>query len=135
MIAAIVLLTLASTSGCDLATIHGGGAVHEALGQRAVSILAAAAAAGPKAEASLNTLVDPSASFDLIIGDVGSPGTGVAGARSFAKTINADKFVFLGWDYMDIPADACARQLVNVDFINTRDQRSHASSLRFSRLA
>jgi hypothetical protein len=123
MLVAVMLLAIAPASGCDLAGISGGRAVHEALGRRAVSIIGAATAPGRKADVLLNTLVERSASFDLVIGDVGLPGTGVAGARSFAKTINADEFRFLGWDYMDIPADACGKQSITVDFISNRDQR------------
>ncbi|WP_380783518.1 hypothetical protein [Sphingomonas sp. R86520] len=123
MIAAFILLASAPVSGCDLAHINGARAVHEALGQRAVKIMAAAAATSPKADALLSDLVDESASFNLIIGDVGSPNAGIAGARSIAQTIKADEFRYLGWDYMDLPADGCGKQLITVDFINNHDQR------------
>jgi hypothetical protein len=123
MIAAFMLLASAPASGCDLAHISGARAVHETLGQRAVKIMAAAAATGPKADALLDALVDQSASLNLIIGDVGLPNTGIAGARSIARTIKADEFRFLGWDYMDLPADGCGKQLITVDLINNHDRR------------
>lgn len=123
MIAALALLAIAPASGCDLADIDGTRAVHDALSRRAIEIMTAAVTEGKKADALLDALVDRSASFNLIIGDVGSPGTGVTGARSIAKTILADEFRYLGWDYMDLPADACGKHLVTVDFINNRDRR------------
>jgi hypothetical protein len=87
MMAAIMLLASAPTLGCDLADMTGARAVHDALGRRAVKIMGAAATLGPNADAVLDDLIDPSADFNLVIGDMGSPGTGVAGARSFAKAI------------------------------------------------
>lgn len=47
----------------------------------------------------------------------------MAGARSFAKAINADEYRFLGWDYMDLPTDPCGKQSITVDFISSRNQR------------
>ena len=133
MYAAVMLLAFTPASGCDLAHISGARAVHEALERRAVRIMAAATTPGPKADTLLGTLIDQSASFDLIIGDVGSPGTGIAGARSLAKIIKADEFRYLGWDYMDIPADVCSKQKVTVDFINRRDQRISQLEFTFER--
>jgi len=125
MIAAILLLAVnAPISGCDLADIKTARSLHEALGRRAAKIIAAASAGGPNANALLDGLIDQSASFALGAGDVGRPlGTGVAGARSLAETMNADQFRFLGWDYMDSPADACGKQSIKVDFISSTDRR------------
>lgn len=125
MIAAILLLAVnAPISGCDLADIKTARSLHEALGRRAAKIIAAASAAGPNADALLDGLIDQSASFALGAGDVGRPlGTGVAGARSLAETMNADQFRFLGWDYMHSPADACGKQSIKVDFISSTDRR------------
>jgi len=117
-----MLLATAPPSGCDLVNISGALAVHEALSRRAIEIVAAAGATGPRAEALLERLIDPSASFDLIIGDVGSPGTGVPGARAIAKSMKANEYRLLGWDYMDIPADPCGKQSIVVDFISSRDR-------------
>lgn len=36
-----------------------------------------------------------------------------------ATAMNADQFQFLGWDYMDSPSDACGKQTITVDFINS----------------
>lgn len=72
-------------------------------------------------DAGLATLVAPSASFSLGAGDVGRPlGTGVDGARALTRTMNADSYRFLGWDYMDTPADPCAKLQVTVEFIDSR---------------
>jgi hypothetical protein len=125
MIAAFMLLAAGVPApGCDLSNISTARALHETLGRRAAKIVAAASARGAGKDALLDGLVDKSASFDLGVGDVGRPlGTGVAGARSLAETMNADQFRFLGWDYMDRPADACGKQSVSVDFISNTDQR------------
>jgi hypothetical protein len=133
MIAAIMLLATAPASGCDLAEVHSARAAYEALGQRAITIIAAASTPGPKVDVFLDGLVDNSASFDLLIGDVGSPGIGIAGARAIANTIKADEFRFLGWDYMDGPADACGKQTVTVEFVSSRDRRISQIEFTFQR--
>lgn len=33
--------------------------------------------------------------------------------------MKADQFRFLGWDYMDSPADACGKQSITVEFISS----------------
>jgi hypothetical protein len=123
MIAALMLIAATPTSGCDLGNLNSSRAVYEALGRRAIDIIAAGSTGGQRADDLLDRLVDPSASFDLVIGDVGSPGIGAAGARALAKTVNADEFRFLGWDYMDGPAVACREQKVTLDFISSRRHR------------
>jgi hypothetical protein len=136
MIAAFMLLAASAPApGCDLSNISTARALHEILGRRAAKIVAAAASArGAAKDALLDGLVDKAASFDLGVGDVGRPlGTGVAGARSLAATMNADQFRFLGWDYMDSPADACGKQSVSVDFISNTDQRVSQVEFTFER--
>jgi hypothetical protein len=125
MIAAILLLAAnAPVPVCDLANINTARSLHEALARRAAQIVAKASAGGLKADDSLDSLIDPSAIFALGAGDVVRPlGTGVAGARSLAETMDADQFRFLGWDYMDGPADACGKASITVDFISSGDQR------------
>lgn len=44
--------------------------------------------------------------------------------------MNADSYRFLGWDYMDKPADACSTQKVEVEFIN--NQRGRVSRVEFT---
>src|SRR5690606_36668736 len=79
----------------------------------------------------LAALVTPSASFSLGAGDVGRPlGTGADGARELARMINADTYRFLGWDYMDMPANACSNQEVEVEFIDS--QGKHVSRIKFT---
>ncbi|GLQ98178.1 hypothetical protein GCM10007863_25980 [Dyella mobilis] len=71
-------------------------------------------------DAGLAALVAPSASFNLGAGDVARPlGTGVDGARALAQAMKADTYRFLGWDYMDMPADPCSKQKVEVEFIDS----------------
>jgi hypothetical protein len=131
MIAAFILLATAPASGCDLADIRLARAVHEALGQRAVKIMVVAAATGPKDEALLDALVERSASFNLLIGDSELQDTGIAGARMIAQIIKADEFRFFEWSLMDVPADGCGKQLITVDFINNRTQRTSQIEFTF----
>ncbi len=47
-------------------------------------------------------------------------GTGVDGARTLAHAMQADSYRFLGWDYMNMPADPCSRQKVEVEFVDSQ---------------
>jgi len=125
------LIAAASISHCDLASIKGGRAVHDILSRRAVEIMAAAATMGPESDKLLDALVEEDASLTVVVGDVGLPGVGKMGARSLAKRIGPDEFRSLGWDYMDIPFDACRKQTVTVDFIANRDHRISRLSFTF----
>ena len=108
--------TFAAPSGCDLPEITGSRELHQFLSLRAVEVVKRAA----NQDDGLATLIAPSASFSLGAGDVGRPlGTGVDGARELARTMNADTYRFLGWDYMDMPADACSKWKVEVEFIDS----------------
>lgn len=135
MITAILLLVAsAPVPDCDLANIKTARSLHEAFGRRAAEIVATASAGGLKADGLLDGLIDPSASFDFGSGDVGRPlGTGAAGARLLAKTMNADQFRFLGWDYMDQPVDACGKASITVDFINSSDRSISQVEFTFQR--
>jgi hypothetical protein len=107
---------IAGASGCGLPDITSSRELQRFLSLRAVEVVRQAE--DPKA---LGALVAPSASFDLGAGDVGRPlGNGVEGARRFARTMAADTYRFLGWDYMDGPADACSRRDVELEFIASR---------------
>lgn len=114
---------LAGSSGCDLPNITGSRELHQFLSLRAVEVVKRAA----DLDDGLGTLVAPFASFNLGAGDVGRPlGTGVDGARELARTMSADSYRFLGWDYMDMPSDACANRMVEVEFIDSqKKQLSH----------
>ena len=57
-------------------------------------------------------------------------GTGNEGARALAKDMNADTYRYLGWDYMDMPADACSLHIVTVEFVDSG--RKIVSSVDFS---
>lgn len=120
-------VTLAISSGpvfagpaqCDLSGITGSRELHQVLGLRTVELIRRAA----NANDDLAALVYPSATFSLGAGDVGRPlGTGVAGVRQLAELMNADTYRFLGWDYMDIPANACSRQKIEIEFIDSRSK-------------
>ena len=105
----------AAPSGCGLPAITGMAELDRSLELRAVEVVKRAASQ----DAGLATLVAPSASFSLGGGDVARPlGTGVDGARELARTMHADSYRFLGWDYMDTPADPCANHQVTVEFID-----------------
>lgn len=105
--AILMLASSVTAEPCDLAAIKTARASYEALSRRAVQVIALAVPKSSRSEARLKTLVDPSASFALGAGDVGRPlGSGIAGVSALARTMNADRFQYQGWDYMDRPADA-----------------------------
>ena len=131
MIAVLVLASAASAIGCDLTTLTSARSIHDALSLRAIEILGTAQNDGPKAKAYLERRIDPTASFSLGSGDVGRPlGTGIAGAKALASTMNADQYRFLGWDYMDFPANACGKQTVVIEFVSSQSHR--LSSVEFT---
>lgn len=107
----------AGPSGCARPGISGARELDQFLSLRAVEVVRLAARSGE----GLAALIAPSASFDLGAGDVGRPlGTGVDGARALAQAMKADTYRFLGWDYMDIPADPCSKRKVEVEFIDSQ---------------
>jgi len=121
----LVFIGLALTAGpafagpseCPRPEISGARELDHFLSLRAVEVIRLAA----RSDAGLAALIAPSASFDLGSGDVGRPlGTGVVGARALARTMNADSYRFLGWDYMDMPADPCSKHKVVVEFIDNQ---------------
>ena len=118
--------SFAEPSGCGLPEITSSRELHQFLSLRAVEVVRRA-----NRDGELATLIAPSASFSLGAGDVGRPlGTGVDGARELARTMNADTYRFLGWDYMDMPANACASQEVEVEFIDS--QGKNVSRVKFT---
>lgn len=109
----------AGPSGCGMPQISGLRELHQFLSLRAVEVVRMAA----RSEDGLAALVAPSASFNLGAGDVGRPlGTGINGARALSRTMKADTYRFLGWDYMDMPADPCSKRKVEVEFIDSQDK-------------
>lgn len=109
----------AEPAGCGLPKITGSRELHLFLSLRAVEVVKRAT--GP--DEGLAALVAPSASFNLGAGDVGRPlGRGADGARELARAMKADTYRFLGWDYMDIPADPCSERKVEVEFIDNRSR-------------
>ena len=119
--------SFAEPSRCGMPEITSARELHQFLSLRAVEVVRRAANRDDK----LAALIAPSASFSLGAGDVGRPlGTGVDGARELAQTINADTYRFLGWDYMDMPANACSSQEVEVEFIDS--QGKPVSRMKFT---
>ena len=119
--------SFAEPSGCGLPEITSSRELHQFLSLRAVEVVRRAA----NRDGEIAALIAPSASFSLGAGDVGRPlGTGVDGAREFARTMNADTYRFLGWDYMDMPVDACSSQEVEVEFIDS--QGKNVSRVKFT---
>jgi hypothetical protein len=89
---------------CDLASISSTGSANEALSRRAIAIVREAARNGWRGNAQLEASLTTNATFSLGAGDVLRPlGTGVAGAHAFALAVNATRYRFYGYDYMDIP--------------------------------
>jgi len=119
--------TFAGPSPCGLPEITGSRELHQFLSLRAVEVVKRAA----NLDDGLEALVAPSARFNLGAGDVGRPlGTGVDGARELARSMKGDTYRFLGWDYMDMPADACLKHKVEVEFIDS--QGKHVSRVEFT---
>lgn len=130
MFSLALLVVAAPQSSCDLSLSTSAREVHNAFALRAVEVMSIAAAGGPKNESRLATLIDPSAIFLLGAGDVGqSLGSGVSGAIAMAKRTNADQYRFLGWDYMDGPANGCSKGEIEVEFIDSA--QSAVSQIKF----
>jgi hypothetical protein len=122
-----------SADGCDVGEPKTMGDLQVTLSRRAVEIINRAAAAGFATDARLQQLVVPSVTFGLGAGDVGLPlGTGLGGARKFARYMNADSFRFLGSDYIPmIVSEPCGIQKVDVEFVNTRGGHVYPVSFTF----
>lgn len=107
--------------------------LRSALSLRAVDIVNRAAAAKTDVDPPLQQMLAPSATFSLGAGDVGRPlGTGVPGARALARLMKADRFRFLGWDYILTPIEnACAGEKVDVEFIDTRSNDVYPIAFTF----
>lgn len=110
----------AQPAACGLGDVKTMADLHSVLARRAVEL--ASRAAKPEPEARIREFVTPSATFSLGAGDVGRPlGVGITGAMALAQEMDADRYRFLGWDYIPTPArDACGVQKVEVEFVNTR---------------
>lgn len=123
-IASALLLGLgaaqARAAACDLGELKSMAELRSTLAQRAVEVVSRAAK--PEPEGRLSEFIASSATFSLGAGDVGrSLGVGTAGAISLAQEMDADRFRFLGWDYIPTPvSDACGTQKVEVEFVNSR---------------
>lgn len=112
--------TIGMAQSCDIAATKSARALHETLSRLAVEAVRRAASANWVTDQRLLGLVAPEARISLGAGDVGRPlGTGTAGLRELAKTMHADTYRFLGWDYMDGPAEPCGTNKVSVEFIDT----------------
>jgi hypothetical protein len=112
--------TFAGPAACARPEVSGARELHQFLSLRAVEVVRLAA----RSDNGLAALIAPSASFDLGAGDVGRPlGTGVDGAHALARTMKADTYRFLGWDYMDMPADPCSKRKIEVEFIDSQGKK------------
>lgn len=133
LVASLLLLASAPDAACDLRAIRTAKGAHEALSRRAVEIISIASKPDANAKAELEALIEPSAPFTLGAGDVGRPlGRGPNGAAAMAKAMNADSYRFLGWDYLDSPADACADRKVTIEFSNSKLGRQAAVEFAYS---
>jgi hypothetical protein len=119
----------AGPTRCDLHEFTSSRELHQYLSLRAVEVVKRAA----NPDGGVAALVAPTATFNLGAGDVGRPlGAGIDGARELARTMKADTYRFLGWDYMDMPTNACSKPEVEVevDFIDS--QGKHVSRVKFT---
>jgi len=131
---ALALAAAARAETCDLAGITEAAELQQALSLRAVEAIDLAAQDSPKAAARLNALVAPEAGFMLGAGDVGEDmGKGPEGARRMALFVNANLFIFAGWDYMPMPAESpCGTQKVIVEFLNNKQKSRCAINFTFT---
>jgi hypothetical protein len=92
-----------------------------AYSQRSVEIVSLALRAD---NGELANMISPNASFAMGAGDVGMPlGTGVDGAKQLAQELAPASFEFSGWDHIPVWRDACAKQEVEVRFLNKDGSR------------
>lgn len=114
---------------CDLHEFTSSRELHRFLSLRAVDVLRQAENSG----SGLADLVAPMATFNLGAGDVGRPlGTGIDGARALARTMHADSYRFLGWDYMDMAPNACSEREVDVEVEFIDSQGKRVSRVKFT---
>jgi hypothetical protein len=131
MILLALLMVATPGTACDLSSATSMRAAHTAFARRAIEIVTLAAAGEAANESRLARLIEPSASFVLGAGDVGLPlGKGISGAVAMAKRMNADQYRFLGWDYMDGPADACSKREIEIEFFDSA--RTTLSRVKFT---
>lgn len=119
----------AGPARCGLHEFTSSRELHQFLSLRAVEVIKQAA----NPDDGLAALVAPTATFNLGAGDVGRPlGTGTDGARELARTMKADTYRFPGWDYMDMPPNACSKPEVEVEveFIDSQDK--NVSRVKFT---
>lgn len=136
MVSAALMVFLIGSQGaspsCDLAGMHSAREVHAVLHRRTVDIVAKAASDDWENDHDLARLISPSASFSLGAGDVGRPlPSGLEGARALAVMVDAARYRFFRWGYMNMPADACAVQRVSVEFISDDNQTSSTIEFTF----
>ena len=99
---------------------------------QAIAVVERARQANSEHDVRLGRLVAPSAKFSLGAGDVGRPlGTGVTGAQALARDMDANTYRFLGWDYMDGPANPCSAHKVAVEFVDSRNKRLSQVEFKF----
>lgn len=90
------------------------------LSQRAVELVRHARRANWQSDGLLRQAIRPDAEFSLGTGDVGQPlASGVAGAHALAAAMNADRYRYLEYRSIPMPAEPCAEHKVKVEFIDT----------------
>ena len=122
-----------SEDGCDVPMVKYIGDLQSILSRRAVEVVNRAARLQDGPDFRLQKLVEPSADFSLVAGDVGRPfGKGIAGARGLAKAMKADTYRFLNWNFIPTPVeDRCAAQKVEVEFTDTREKYVYPVTFMF----
>ena len=105
---------------CGLPPTTGARDLQRVLSLRAVEVIRLASNPSRSDLAGLAKLVKPAATFSAGGGDVRVPlPAGIEGARALARDMSADTYRYLGYDYMDAPADSCSKQKVSVEFVDS----------------
>jgi hypothetical protein len=133
MLGTTIAVAQPPVDGCEVRGVKTIGELQYVLSRRAVDAVNRAARPNSETDTGIQRLVAPSATFSLGSGDVGRPlGTGISGARALAREMKADTFRFFGWDYIPTPVeDACARQKVEVEFIDSRGKNVYPVTFTF----
>ncbi|WP_143090089.1 hypothetical protein [Sphingomonas rubra] len=136
LIAAIVVLAMANRANAAPSCERVSGTVHSEiqsrLSMRAIDILMLAKSPKWASSRELARLVDRSVSVNSGVGHVGIPlPPGLSSLHFLAQSIDASDYRYEGWKYMDGPFDACARQIVSVEFFDKRSGRSWPLSFEF----
>jgi len=136
VIVLVALLTGAMPAGdsCGIPDAKYAGQVYDALAHRAADAVERAGQTGWTSDPVLSALVAPDAGFNTGSGDVGVPlANGPAGLRALALGMSANRYRFRALGGIPGPAQPCAEQKVELEFVNTRARTSTTVTFTFVR--